>query len=416
MRNYLAGNVVGATRDEVLAQQLINLIFCKIYDEKFTKADGIVTFRAGIDEEPEEVATRIKKLFITVKKRFSDVLDVRDEITLDDRSLYYVVGELQLFSLTNSPRDAIADAFEVFIGRAIKGGQGQFFTPRNVVKMIVQILDPEPDDCILDPACGSGGFLVESLKYCWDKTESECKKLGWPEPEIEIEKQKIAIKNFRGIDKDSFLAKVAKSYMALIGDGRGGVFCENSLENPKNWSKKTQTEIKMEAFDIVMTNPPFGAKIPIKGSEILKQFEFGHSWSYDKKKTEWTKGKLKEHETPQILFIERCLQFLKPGGKLGIVLPDGILGNDKLGYIRKMIISKATILAIIDVPIETFMPHTSTKTSILILEKYRENEHRKKDYKIFMAIAETCGHNRRGDYIKDDDILKIPELFKNHEK
>src|SRR5699024_6934179 len=113
-------------------------------------------------------------------------------------------------------------------------------------------------------------------------------------------------------------------------------------------------------------NPPFGSKIPITGTELLRQYNFGHIWKYDKKEMNWEKGKLKESESPQILFIERCLQLLKPGGKLGIVLPDGILGNDKLGYIREYLLKNAKLMAVIDVPIETFMPHTSTKTSVII--------------------------------------------------
>src|SRR5690606_16676789 len=121
-----------------------------------------------------------------------------------------------------------------------------------------------------------------------------------------IEKQKIAIKNIRGIDKDYFLSKVAKAYMALLGDGRGGVYCENSLENPNHWNKKTRDEIKMEYFDIVMTNPPFGSKIPVKGEEILKQYDLGHSFKEDKKTGKYVKDKLQQKETPQILFIERC--------------------------------------------------------------------------------------------------------------
>jgi type I restriction enzyme M protein len=165
IRNYLAANTVGATRDEVLAQQLINLIFCKIYDEKFTKQEDIVIFRTGIDEEPKNVRGRILKLFEDVKKGKKDILDRSDDITLDVNSIVYVVGELQNYCLMEAERDVIADAFEVFIGHALKGEQGQFFTPRNVVKMIVDILDPDDENLIIDPACGSGGFLIDALKH-----------------------------------------------------------------------------------------------------------------------------------------------------------------------------------------------------------------------------------------------------------
>lgn len=118
-------------------------------------------------------------------------------------------------------------------------------------------IDGRIKDCVLiDPACGSGGFLVESLRYVWNKLENKANELGWPESEIEAEKQKVAIKNFRGIDKDSFLSKVAKAYLAILGDGRGGVHCENSLEHFDNWSPKTIEDIQPGTFDIIVTNPP----------------------------------------------------------------------------------------------------------------------------------------------------------------
>jgi len=300
------------------------------------------------------------------------------------------------------------DVYKTTESLVIKG----FSANQNLLRHNLGFQNCIKDGKNIDPACGSGGFLVESLRYVWSKVEKEGKSLNWPNSEIEIEKQKVAIKNFKGIDKDYFLSKVAKAYMALLGDGRGGVFCENSLDNPKSWNRKTQMEVKLGQFNVVMTNPPFGSKIPVRGESILKQYEFAHSWKYDKKAKKWTKGKLKESETPQILFIERCIKLLAPGGKLGIVLPDGILGNDKLGYIRSYLIEKAKILAIIDVPIETFMPHTSTKTSIVILRKLEDGEKLYSDYNVFMAIAETCGHNRRGVITDDDDILKIPNLYK----
>ena len=407
IRNYLAPNVVGATRDEILAQQMINIIFCKIYDERFTKSDSAVQFRVGVNEEVEHVKNRILNLFDKVLKRYDDVVDLNDKIDLDANSLAHVVAELQRFSLSDSSRDAISDAFEIFIGPSLKGGQGQFFTPRNVIKMIIEIINPSDEESILDPACGSGGFLVEALRFQWNKLEENAYKLDWPDEQIEAEKQKIAIKNIRGIDKDRFLSKVAKAYMALLGDGRSGVFCENSLERYSQWQSKTKLEIQAEKFDVVITNPPFGSKMKISNKEILSQFDFGHKWKKNKLE-KFEKGKLKKDEVPQILFIERCLDFLKEGGKLGIVLPDGIFGNDKLSYIRDYLLEKARILAIIDIPIETFAPHTSTKTSILILKKEKNIT---KNYKVFMAIAKYCGHNRRGEIIENDDLPKITENF-----
>lgn len=325
IRNYLAANAVGITRDEVFASQIINLIFCKIYDERFTKPEDTVKFRAGVGEDDEEVRKRILDLFDKVKKQYSDVIDVADSVLLDAKCLKYIVGELQLYSLKDSSRDAVGEAFEIFIGPSLKGGQGQFFTPRNVVNMVINMIDPDTDEKILDPACGSGGFLVESLRYVWNKLEEKATELGWPEAEIEAEKQKVAIKNFRGIDKDNFLSKVAKAYLAILGDGRGGVHCENSLEKFTNWNAKTKEDIVEGTFDVIVTNPPFGKKLSIDATEILKLYDLGHKWKQDGDGNFVMKG-LVDKQPPQILFIERCFQMLKPGGRMGIVLLESIFG------------------------------------------------------------------------------------------
>lgn len=417
INNYLYGNMKKddtSTRNR--AKQIINLLFCKIYDEQYTGKNEEVTFRAGVYEDKELVAKRIKELFIQVKNRFNDVFEDEDVITLDPDSIVFAVGQIQEFCITESERDVIGDAFEVFVSKALKDEDGQFFTPRNVIKMIVDIINPDEKTMIIDPACGTGGFLIESLRHVWGKVEENAKKLGWSDKRVEEEKQYVATTYFRGIDKDSFVAKVTKAYMAVVGDGRGGVFCENSLENVKEWSNKCQDKIDLGKFDIVLTNPPFGSKIPIRDEKILKQFGFGHKWKFDKKSKQWeqqselnNKGK-KGGVEPQILFIERCLQLLKIGGKMGIVLPDGIYGNDKLGYIREYLKKHTKILAVIDVPSETFQPNTSTKTTILVAEKIKEGE-KIDDHYIFMAICETCGHDRRGNSMPDDDVSLVSEKY-----
>ncbi len=415
IRNHLAANTVGATRDEVLAQQLINLIFCKLYDEKNTAPDDIIRFRAGVGENPREVENRIIEIFKDVRTYLPEVIDKDDRISLDTNSIVYVVGELQNYSLINCERDVIADAFEIFIGHALKGGQGQFFTPRNVVQMMVDILQPLETDKIIDPACGSGGFLIDALKYVWDAADKKYQKLGWKKEQIENQKIKIATNNFRGLDKDYFLSKVAKAYMNLIGDGTTGILCEDSLENPNNWKQETQLKIQLESFDIVLTNPPFGSKIPVSGEEKLKQYDLAHQWKKNKTEGGWDKQKIKDKEAPQILFIERCFQLLKDGGKMAIVLPEGTFGNTDLGYIRQFILEKSRLIAVIDIPIETFMPNTGTKTSILVVQKLNKKEINS-DYPVFMAIAETCGHDRRGNETEQDDISEIAYQFNEWKK
>ena len=410
IRNHLAANTVGATRDEVLAQQLINLIFCKIYDEKFTAPNDIVTFRAGLGEKPKEIEKRIIDLFKEVKENMPEVITEEDKIILDTNSIVYVVGELQNYSLMNSERDVIADAFETFIGHALKGGQGQFFTPRNVVKMMVDILQPTETDKIIDPACGSGGFLIDSLKYVWDKAVPKYKNLGWKEGQIEKKKIEIATNNFRGIDKDYFLSKVAKAYMNLIGDGTTGIFCEDSLEDLKNWKPETQAKIHLGQFDILLTNPPFGSKIPVVGEDKLKQFDSGYKWKFNDDNGIWDKtNKLKEQEEPQVLFIERCLALLKDGGKMAMVLPSGILGNHQEEYLRQYILSKGNLFAIVELPFETFSPNVSINTSVLFIQKGGTNVKQN----LFISINEYCGHDKKGRPTDKDDIPKVADLYLN---
>ena len=426
LRNHLAGNVTGITRDEALAQQIINLLFCKIFDEINTGADDIVTFRTGIEEPPRDVRKRILALFDDkVKGDFNDVFEKTDAITIDADSLVYVVGELQNYCITDAPRDAVGDAFEVFIGPALRGGEGQFFTPRNVVRMMIDILDPEPGQMILDPACGSGGFLIMALEHVWKKMEAQAKAKKWTPVQLDRKKRDLASKCFRGIDKDSFLAKVTKAYMAIIGDGRGGVFCENSLLPPKDWHHTTQDSIKLGSFDVVLTNPPFGTKIPIKGERVLAQYDLGSKWKKDKKtgKVEKT-STLHEDQPPQILFLERCLQCLKPGGRLGIVLPEAVFGMPTYEYVVTFLLERTKILGIVSMPEALFKTSgkggTHAKVCVAFIEKTTPKTG--EDYDIFMADAKWCGHDSRGNPTirKDssgseillDDVPKVAERFK----
>ena len=409
IRNFLAANNVGATRDEAIAQQLINVIFCKIFDERWTAPDAVVKFRVGVNDNDEQIKDRVVELFKSVKAKYHEIFTNDDSITLDAPSIAYIVGELQNYCLLDAERDVLADAFETFIGHALKGGQGQFFTPRNVIRMMVEILDPKTTEMLIDPACGSGGFIIESLRYIWEKVHEQADSLGWSHDAIREEEVDRANTCIRGIDKDYFLSKLAKSYMAIMGDGKGGIFCEDSLERPENWDSKTRQKIHMGDFDIVLTNPPFGSKIPVTGEDKLKQYDLAHKWKNKKGTNEWEKGKLADKEAPQILFIERCLQLLKEGGRMAIVLPDGIFGNNQLGYIRKYIMERARIVAVIDIPVETFMPNTGTKTSILIAKKTKDIP---EDYPVFMCIAETCGHDRRGNIREEDDITRIASEFR----
>lgn len=356
-------------RAERLGSEMIRILFCKIYDEIHNKRE----FKANIKESEQEVSKRIKKIFEKVKEDYTDVFDKDEKIYIDDKSIKFVVEKLQGYSLIGTERDIISEAFQAFWGPGLRGEKGQFFTPKNVVKLCVNILDPKPGERVIDPACGSGGFLVEVVSRL---------------------KRKEDIRNIYGIDKEIDLVKICKAYMAIVGNGHLNIFCADSLY-PQSWPEKMKNEIRDESFDIVLTNPPFGSKIFIHDKNILKNFKLGHEWTkIDSNRWEITHSI--SNQVPQILFIERCLQLLKPGGRMAIVLPDGVFGNPSDRYVWEFILKNAKIFAIISLPAETFLPSTHTKTSVLFLEKKRNKE---SDYGIFMAIADKVGHDKNGKII-----------------
>lgn len=417
IRNYLAANNTGITLDTEFVSQIINLIFCKIYDERFTKPNDMISFRAGISERPTDVAKRIIAIFEHVKSKYPDVFTDADIIKLSDTSIAYIAGELQQYCLIESERDVIADAFEIFISPSLRGGQGQFFTPRNVVKLLVSIVNPTRKDRIIDPACGSGGFLIESLRYVWAQIQAEGEELGWPDREIFADQQEVAIKKFRGIDKENFLAKTTKAYMAILGDGRGGIFCENSLEDINNWSAKAQDMVALGSFNAVLTNPPYGSKLKIDDKQILQKYDLGHRWKLKDGSGYEKTDKLLLEQTPQVLFIERCLNLLSPGGRLGIVAPESMFCNPSHKYIMNYVEKHAQIEAVISMPENLFQPHTHAKTCVVVMTKFSD-EHPCVDsnHLIFMAAAKWCGHDSRGLEVPYDDIPLIQEryeLFKN---
>lgn len=400
IRNHLAGNATGTGRDEKIAQQLINLIFCKIYDERFTKKDENVSFRVGIEEE-KIVKKRILEIFEKVKTKYSEVIEVAARIELDAESIKYVVGELQNFCLIDSERDIVADAFETFIGYSLKGAQGQFFTPRNVIKLMVEIINPQPNELVIDPACGTGGFLVESLRHIWEVLDKQADEYGWSDLALNEEKLSSAIKCIKGLEKDDFLSKVAKAYMAILGDGKGGIFCEDSLEVVSaKWKPTTRQQIDLDKFDVLLANPPFGKDIKVKGEEKLKQFDLAYNW--EKNGNSFSKtNKLKKEVAIQILFIERSLKLLKDGGRMGIILPETFFHAPKLRYVLHYMLQSNSVTWMLDLPHNTFRPHNNAKCVVIVLEKNRPQQE-----EINMAVAEEIGHDHQGKEIYRWDFKK----------
>lgn len=375
-------------RAERLGGEMVRLIFCKTYDELHNHDD--LQFKAGATESDEEVAERVKSLFENVKRTYDDVFDEDERLVLDSRSIAYVVSELHNYSLQRTDKDAVGDAFEVFIGPALRGEKGQFFTPRNVVRLAVELVDPKPDEMVIDPACGSGGFLIIALEHVWKAIDEKHGHL--PPEQIGSIKSQAASRYFFGIDKEFDLAKATKAYMAIVGDGRGGVFCADSLVSPEQWPPLQQERIKLGSFDVLLTNPPFGSKIPVTGESILSQYELGYKWRYKKTTGAWERtDQLRPKQVPQIVFIERCLQLLKDGGRLAIILPETYLHAPSSQYVLRFL-QRWKVLHVVDLAHDTFRPHNNAKTVLVVLEKSTPEE----DHQILFSIANTVGHDHNG--------------------
>lgn len=431
--DYIYGNE-GRKKDAFW--QLLNLIFCKLYDEKRRFIPSEDSYRrkfwVGVKEQNteegrKEVAKRIKGLFEELKgdEIFSEVFDGNEAIGLTDKGLAFIAGELAKYSFLDASVDVKGMAYETIVSNTLKQEAGQFFTPRNIIKAMVEMMNPTETDRVLDPACGSGGFLVMVLDHVRKQIAAELyPDLDGPllaekfnSLEVNERVKEYAERSIFGFDFDPDLKKAARMNMVMAGDGHANIFHVNSLAYP-NWEhpaeiEKIQTAITKsldemddienrygydarEKFDIIFTNPPFGAKVKVE-QEVASQYFLS-----------------KYSDAPEVLFIEACYNYLKPGGKMGIVLPDGILGNPNTLPVREWILDKYKILASVDLAVEAFLPQVGVQASLLFLQKKTELERQlaqdsAEDYEVFMAIAEKLGKDRRGNpiYLRDDDGAEI---------
>ena len=424
--------------------ELLNLIFCKLYDEKrrFSDAKQGISYRrrfwVGVKEQNTEkgqaaVAERIKGLFEDLKESniFKDVFDGNEQIMLSNRGLAFVASELAKYSFLDATVDVKGTAYETIVSNTLKQEAGQFFTPRNIIKCMVEMLDPDQNCRVLDPACGSGGFLVMVLdhvrrkiaKNLYPDLDDVRLEAKYNSPEVDDAVREYAEKMIFGFDFDPDLKKAARMNMVMAGDGHSNIYNINSLEYPfgskpdvphiaeavnesiqhsadKDFHFETPANNAQGKFDMVFTNPPFGAKVEVD-QEIAERYELNS-------------------KAPEILFIEACYNYLKPGGKMAIVLPDGILGNPNTESVRLWILRHFKLLASVDLPVETFLPQVGVQASLLFLQKKTDDELlvpiEDEDYNIFMAIVESVGKDRRGVpvYEKDDDGAEL--LFENTKK
>jgi type I restriction enzyme M protein len=442
--NYIHGNE-GMPKDAAF-WQFLYLIFCKMHDENLRSKQRQAwrrRFWAGAKEQFEPqgrkaIRYRIEELFAEVKKQYKNIFRGNEEITLSDRALAFIVSELAKYDFTRTDVDAKGVAYQELVGVNLRGDRGQYFTPRGVVKLVIEMLDPKEHETLLDPACGTGGFLVATLAHMLKKYRKE--QGTQPENENTIEFFNVhdrlkdyASKYVFGADFDPFLIRAAQMNMVLAGDGRGHIYNINSLEFPKGHLSDreiAEKEIPLGSVDILATNPPFGSDIPITDQNILEQYELAHVWERDDEGGFRNTGRLQRSVSPEILFVERCIKWIKPGtGRMGIVLPDGILGNPAAEYIRWWIMRETQVLASIDLPVEAFIAEANVNilTSLLFLRRKDEQEKRREalggteEYKVFMAVADKVGFDRRGNklYKRTPDgeeivqtVIHPPERFR----
>jgi type I restriction enzyme M protein len=458
--DYIYGNE-GRTKDAFW--QLLNLIFCKIYDEKRRDicARNNESYRrhfwVGVKEKNtvegrEQVAKRIGGLFAKMKASpaFQEVFKGNEEIELSPRGLAFVAAELARYSFLDATVDVKGMAYETIVGNTLKRERGQFFTPRNIMRTMVAMMAPRPDERVLDPSCGSGGFLVIVLDHVRRQITQELyPDLKGPfleekfnAPDVNERVQQYAEQYQFGIDFDPDLKRAARMNMVMAGDGHANIFHFNSLEYPgghfpdiDKFNEQVTASVEavgdradldpehgesgyssaLGTFDLIFSNPPFGAKIPINDRQILEQFDLGHTWKRLPEGQGWDRQGLANSQPPEILFIDRCYQFLKPGGRLAIVLPDGILGNPNTEYVRAWLLQRFRLLASVDLPVEAFLPQVGVQASLLFLQKLTEAQRSvalevgAADYDVFMAIAEKVGKDRRGVpvYERDEDGAEI---------
>ncbi len=433
--NYIAGNQ-GLQKPQAF-WELLKLIFCKIHDERHN--DEVQFFAAANERHgvngPLKVQKRIEGLFTLVKSDYPMIFKKPESVDLKPIVLAYLVTQLQMYSLLESDIDVKGRAYEEIVGSNLRGDRGEFFTPRNVCSMAVSMLDPNEKQLLLDPACGTGGFLITAMNYVIEKIRAaEIAKWGnnlsRAEDAVQGRIRKFAEGFIVGMDFNPELVKASKMNMVMNNDGAGGLFQANSLEAPPTWDPKLFERDIMGNVDVLFTNPPFGSKIPVTDTAILEKYELGHSWTYDKALDKWRMTEaVQKSQPPEILFIERCVKFLKPGtGRAAIVLPDGILGSPGLGYVREWILRNTRVLASIDLHPDTFQPDVSIQTSILVLQRKTPETiaietaaGRMSDYSVFMAVANHVGHDKRGNkiYVRDrkgnEVIEEVEELVKEWE-
>ena len=417
--------------DEVLAnagvdvfEEVFKLIFTKLFDE-MTSYQMHRNLRFRNNNTAAQLKSAIQALFDEAKQKWPGVFSDDERIRLSPDHLQVCVGSLEEWKLFNSNLDVVDDAFEYLVSKSSKGEKGQYFTPRWVIDMCVRMMNPQEQETVIDTACGSAGFTVHSMFHVWKQIYRE---LGKPEGDLFTmeAKEPRAIeyvrRNVFAVDFDEKSVRVSRCLNLIAGDGETNVLHLNTLDWTK-WDETTKQDDWQETyatgwnglkklravkkpgeyrqfnFDVLMANPPFAGDI--KQSDMLSPYEVAHKKD----------GKLDKAVARDLLFIERNIDFLRPGGRMAVVLPQGRFNNSSDQRLREFIMERCRILAVVGLHPNTFKPHTGTKTSVLFVQKWNDKPAdgplcpHQKDYNIFFATqqVESVDNSGRKVYRKKTD-------------
>ncbi len=451
IHNYIYANQ-GLPKDQAF-HELLKLIFCKVYEERNKKASDPLDFDIAPEERfsPEgkrALRNRVERLFEGVKGLYPYIFPPDDRIRLNDDVLAYAVSELRGYSFLRTRTDIKGAAYQEVVRDNLRGDRGEFFTPDNVCRMAVRmgvealIRDSRGKKGwtnlrVLDPAVGAGGFLRAFLNELRAHlTEREAGKHPTPEAleaAVMTELREVASRNVFGLDINPLLVRAAQMNLVMHGDGSTNVFHVEggSLIPFPRMPREVQEKLPPGSVDLIVTNPPFGngPGLKVDNPEVLGGYELTVYGLEGGRRRRTRRSAL----PPEQLFIERAYQWLAPGGVLAIVLPDSILSNPGLRFIREWILEKFVVVASVDLPIETFdaFGDTGTHTSVLVLRKKTEEERKREEltgkpleYTVFMAVPRTMGYDRRGNDLwkrdpegrplvgeRDDEVSEVAEVF-----
>ncbi len=362
-------------------EEIFKLIIAKLFDEKFNAESEFTLAGSSSD-----VFDRITGLLRKAENRWPGVLPSLPQPSLTPEHLSVCVGELAQHQLVTGSLESFDEFFEFLVAKAAKGNKGQYFTPRHVVEMCVRLIDPRPNEIVGDPACGSGGFLVHAFQHVKRKLDNNDDLAA-----------RYAAQSLWGFDLDDRAVRIAHALMVVAGGGSANLFRLNSLliksrqrsllsANSEDTSITVEDVVHSklkghEIFDVILTNPPFAGEI--RENDLLESYDN----SAGKKRVE-----------RDVLFVERCVNLLKPGGRMAIVLPHNKLSSATFSDLRSWVTQRCDMIGIVSLGRNIFMPHTQQKTGVVLLQK-KKKPNKITGEPIFLAVSERDGKDSRGNHI-----------------